>query len=244
LAELVNRRGERLDFAFHPAGGNGRAVAVLAHGVTSNKDRPWLLELARELERRGIAALRFSFSGNGASEGGFEQATLAKEVEDLEDVLAALAGWRTAYVGHSMGAAVGALCAARGARLHALVSLAGMVHVRRFMRVHFAHLPFGAAMLGKPACRWNRALLDDAERIDSVLPLAGRVHVPWLLVHGTQDELVPHEESLELARALGPRSRLALIDGADHRFTGRLAELVESCVPWVHSQLCDGAGRR
>ena len=39
----------------------------------------------------GIPALRFSFSGNGGSEGRFEDSCITKEVEDLGAVIDALA---------------------------------------------------------------------------------------------------------------------------------------------------------
>jgi len=107
LAELRNRRGERLEFAFHaPA---SRAVVILAHGVTSNLDRPYLVELGDALARAGVSALRFSFAGNGGSEGRFEDATPTKEVDDAASVVDALqsAGFtKIAYAGHSMGGAV------------------------------------------------------------------------------------------------------------------------------------------
>src|SRR5262249_55425318 len=155
----------------------------------------------------GIASLRFSFAGNGASEGAFRDATLAKEVADLGCVLDALAGRRVAYVGHSMGAAVGVLRAAEDPRIEALVSLARMVHVDAFMKRHFGGLVAGRdLMLGKPGCVLSQALLDDAARIGSVLDAAGRIAVPWLLVHGDQDELVPLQDSRDALAASGGRA--------------------------------------
>src|SRR5689334_5351566 len=101
--EIRNRRGERLDFTWHPGVEDRATVVVLGHGVTGNKDRPLLVELATALARSGIHALRFSFAGNGVSEGRFEEATITKEVEDLGAVLDALPGWHVGYAGHSMG---------------------------------------------------------------------------------------------------------------------------------------------
>src|SRR6185295_10309472 len=138
---------ERLEFAFHE-GADGasarRAVVILAHGVTSNMDRPYLVELGDALARAGVSALRFSFAGNGGSEGRFEEATLTKEVDDAASVVDALAAagfTKIAYAGHSMGGAVGLMLAARDVRVRALVSLAGMFHVARFFERHFARLP-------------------------------------------------------------------------------------------------------
>lgn len=235
LGEIRNRRGERLDFEFHAGAPGRRDVVVIAHGVTSSHDRPWLVELARALEREGLAALRVSYSGNGSSQGRFEDSTPSKEVEDLGCVLDALDGWRVAYAGHSMGAAVGVLRAARDARLRALVSLAGMLHVAGFFETHFASLPFGAPMLDKPRCPWNRALAEDARALGSLSESARAVRVPWLLVHGTADELVPHGDSLDAARAAGPSARVELLPGVDHRFTGAIEPMLRLTAPWLRA---------
>lgn len=254
FTELKNRHGERLDFAFHAAAGARRSIVILAHGVTSHHDRPWLVELGDALAKAGIPALRFSFSGNGKSEGRFEESTLTKEVDDAASVVDALhtAGFtRIAFAGHSMGGAVGLLLAARDPRVRALVSLAGMFHVALFFQRHFGRLKFGEPMLGKPACPWNSALAADAEQTGSLDAAARIVRVPWLLIHGTADEMVPladandaHESFLagcaqlpvnEGARIL-KNWKLVELAGADHRFTGAIARMVAAAVPWLSAQ--------
>jgi pimeloyl-ACP methyl ester carboxylesterase len=235
FASLRNRHGERLDAALHPVAG-ARALAVVAHGITSDKDRPYLVELAGTLAASGVAALRFSFSGHGASGGRFEDVTPSKELDDLGCVLdaAAAAGFaRVTCVGHSLGAAVGLLRAARDPRVGALVSLAGMLHVGRFMQRHFGGLAFGQPLLGRPGCPWSRTLAEDSERTGSLLPQAAAVRVPWLLVHGTADELVPVEESREARAAAGGRPELVELAGVDHRFTGASGAVAAVVARWV-----------
>lgn len=242
---IRNSAGERIDYTF-TSGAAGRqaavpaSVVVIAHGVTAHKDRPWLVALADGLAGAGIASLRLSYAGNGASEGRFEDAVPSKEVGDLRAVVDAIEAWgvgRIAYVGHSMGGAVGVMAAATDPRIAVLVSLAGMVHVRQFFETHFAHLAPGAPMLDKPECPWSPALLEDARRIDTVLPQAAAVAVPWLLVHGDADELVPYQDSLDARAAAGGRPELVTLEGIDHRFTGVVARLVEAVVPWIGARL-------
>ncbi|HVQ27979.1 MAG TPA: alpha/beta fold hydrolase [Vicinamibacteria bacterium] len=236
-SKIKNARGERLDYTFVAGRPGQMDVAILAHGVTSQKDRPWALDLEAALTAAGIAVMRFSFSGNGASEGRFDDATPTKEVEDLGSVLDAFAGWRVACVGHSMGGAVALLRAARDPRIAVLVSLAGMFHVEDFMRRHFGHLAPGDPMLGKPACPWNLKLEEDARRIGSLTDAASCIHVPWLLVHGTADELVPLQDSVDARAAAGGRAELVTLESADHRFTGAHEALVRAVVPWIARQL-------
>ena len=243
---IRNRHGERLDAALHAPPGTGagsppRTVVVIGHGVTSNKDRPWLVELAEALAAAGLFALRVSFAGNGQSEGRFEDCTLTKEADDLGSVLDALeaaGAGQMAYAGHSMGAAVGVLRASRDRRMACLVSLAGMVHVQAFMQRHFAGLvPGRDLMLDKPGCVWNGALAADAERIGSVTRQAAMVSVPWLLVHGDADEMVPLGDALDAQNASGGKAEIVTLAGVDHRFTGRMPEVIDAVVPWLLRRL-------
>jgi pimeloyl-ACP methyl ester carboxylesterase len=243
-APIRNVEGEQLDVAFTPAVGAAPSMpeppplVIIGHGVTSHHDRPYLVALGEACADAGLASLRLSFAGNGDSEGRFEQCTLSKEVADLGAVLDACEGWRPAYVGHSMGGAVGALRAADDRRLAALVSLAGMTHVQSFMEQHFGHLTPGRdVMLEREHALLSQIFLDDARQIGDVLDAARRVQAPWLLVHGTDDELVPFADSEDLLRAAGPQTSLHPLPGADHVFEGQVDALCEAVVPWLVQQL-------
>lgn len=234
---IENRHGERLDAAFHPGDSASDWIVVVGHGVTSHKDRPWLLALSEAASAAGIASVRVSFAGNGDSEGSFADATIHKEVDDLGAVIDALDGHRVVYAGHSMGAAVGVLRAARDARIRALVSLAGMVHVSEFMHRVFGHLRPGLdCMLGKPQCPLTAEFLADAHAIGDVLPDAARITVPWLLVHGTADELVPLSDARAARAATEGRADLVEIPAADHRFSGCEARMAEAVVQWLRDR--------
>jgi alpha-beta hydrolase superfamily lysophospholipase len=242
---IRNASGERIDYTFTRGHGDPGEVApskavILAHGVTAHKERPLLVTLADALAAAGLASLRMSFAGNGESAGRFVDAVPSKEVGDLRAVVDALAVWgvsRIAYAGHSMGGAVGVLTTSREPRIDLLISLAGMVHVRWFFETHFAHLPYGAPMLDKPECPWGPALLEDARRIDSVTPQAAAIAVPWLLVHGDADELVPYQDSLDAVAAAGGRPTLVTLPGVDHRFNGALPHVADAVVPWLRERL-------
>ena len=216
--EIRNPGGERLDATLHETGSED--LVVIGHGVTANKDRAWAVQLAEELERAGISSLRFSFAGNGESEGRFEDSTVSKEFEDLGAVLDAFEGRRLSYVGHSMGAAVGVLRAAADPRIRRLVSLGGMVAVNEFAQRKFGDLEPGRDfMWDKPECPLSRAYMEDMKRLDTVAPRTAEVAVPWLLVHGTADEVVSIRDS-RLAAERGASTELIELEGADHVFSG------------------------
>jgi uncharacterized protein len=233
---LSNHLGERLDFSWQPADSDDAPIAIIGHGVTGHKDRPLLIALADTLVQSGINALRVSFAGNGGSAGRFEESTVLKEVEELGAVLSAMPlSARVGYIGHSMGAAVGVLRAARDSRIQFLVSLAGIVHTAAFAEREFGTLTPGKdRMWDKPGCVLSTAYMDAMKRTGNVLDSARPVRAPWLLMHGTKDDLVPVQDSRDVVQNV-PHARLQEIEGADHLFTGEpTTTAVHTVADWIN----------
>jgi len=240
-AEIRNAQGEKLDYCFHAAAGESPFTVIIGHGVTANKDRPFVVALANGLAMAGVPALRFSFSGNGDSEGRFEDCCITKEVEDLGAVIDAVHGQgrRIAYIGHSMGGAVGVKRAVIDERIEVLVSLAGMVHTKKFAEVEFGEeTPGEGCMWGKEDCPLSQSFVDDMNSIDTVLNLGSEVKVPWLLVHGTADDVVPIEESRAIYELANEPRELVEIHNCDHVFdpetdADSLPLMVQSVSAWL-----------
>jgi hypothetical protein len=237
FGNIQNAQGEQLDYTYCPGASDCSAIVVIGHGVTGNKDRPWAVALCGALGAAGIPAMRISFSGNGDSDGSFEDSTISKEVEDLSAVMDAVGDRRVIYAGHSMGGAVGVLSAARDPRIHALVSLAGMVHTRDFAARKFGDLkPDEDVMWEKPECPLSRTFMEDMFAIDTVVALGARITVPWLLVHGTADSVVPMGDAIDIREAAGGRPDYVELRGADHVFSDDAeAKMTAAVVPWVAS---------
>jgi pimeloyl-ACP methyl ester carboxylesterase len=236
---IRNAAGERLDFSYHPGADPDGPIVVIGHGVTGHKDRPFLIALAEGLAEAGHAALRLSFSGNARSEGHFRDSNITKGVADLGALLDALPARTFAYVGHSMGGAVGVLRASRDPRIRVLVSLAAIVHTRAFLEHAFGDLSPGTGlMFGKDGYVLSQAYVDDLRGIGSVVRQAGEIKVPWLFVHGCKDALVPIKDTEDAySCAQGPK-RLVLLDNADHVFEpGLTPRMVEVVTGWCNTEL-------
>lgn len=218
---MKNSFGERLDVSLHEAT-RSNFLVVLGHGVTGNKDRPLLVELANQLSEHGWPTLRVSFSGNGASEGNFTDSCITKEVKDLSSVIEEVGqGRRIAYIGHSMGGAVGVLTAARDERIKLLVSLAGMVNTADFVKREFGDVTPGmGCMWDDPDCPLSQAYVDDLAQIGNTLAAAEELSLPCLLLHGKADDIIPSSDSRDLLKVLSSSSELVEIEGAEHSFEG------------------------
>lgn len=235
FGEIRNKQGERLDYTFHAGKSGAKRIAVLGHGVTGNKDRPFVVALAEALANAGIGALRFSFSGNGASEGKFTDSTISKEVEDLGSVIDTLKGNEICYVGHSMGGAVGVIRASNDPRIRYLVSLAGMVHTKAFADREFGMVKPGSGyMWDDTSCPLSQGYMDDMGKIGTVVELAPGIRVPWLLVHGTADDVVPIQDSLDIFDRANDPKTLHQLEGANHVFSGEFAApMIQKVESWL-----------
>jgi pimeloyl-ACP methyl ester carboxylesterase len=236
---ISNSQGEVLDVAFHPAE-KSDSLVILGHGVTGNKDRPLLISIAEGLAARGWPCLRISFSGNGASQGRFEDATITKEIADLQAVLDAIPETtRVAYAGHSMGGAVGVLTAVRDERVCVLITLAGMVFTKEFCEREFGEVtPGEGCMWDEETCPLSQAYVDDLHRHESTLDAAAAMQVPWLLLHGTADDVVYPRDSEAAYEAAPQPKKLVAIDGAGHSFDeATYPALIEQIDAWLGEYL-------
>ena len=235
---MYNKYGEKLESAFHNTERED-VIVIIAHGLTGSMDREMCSFLAKGLAERGWPALRFSFSGHGNSEGSFDEMTISKEIEDLQSVIDQYKGARKlAYIGHSMGAAVGALTAVKDDRINVLISLAGMVFTRQFYDQEFSAQVAGESVMWEnKECPLSQAFKEDLYTIDSILPLAKDIRLPWLIAHGADDDVVFPNHGEQLYASLKGKKKHVVYDGEEHHFEGVLPKLLDEIDQWLHFAL-------
>lgn len=235
ISGIRNEQGEMLDVAFH-GGTRLDAIVLLGHGVTGNKDRPLLKAIAKGLAAKGWPCLRFSFSGNGDSEGDFSESTITKEMGDLAAVMKTVPQEkRIVYVGHSMGAAVGLLTAKKRMALQVLVSLAGMVRTADFLEREFGDvIPGEGNMWDEEDCPLSTTFANDMKGIGDALGVAAEIVQPWLLIHGMDDDVVPVADSRDAYDAATCEKRLVEIPGEGHLFSEEsYQQIVNTIDSWL-----------
>ncbi len=240
-ASITNAQGEEIDYSYQQADSNSPSewLYVIGHGVTGNKDRPIVLDSAKALNAAGFDTLSFSFAGNGGSQGRFQDSTISKEMGDLSAVLDAVADRKIAYAGHSMGAAVGVLVASKNSCIQRLVSLAGMVDTKKFAETEFGEeTPDQGVMWEEESCPLSKDFMTDlCETISSVFESTKSIQVPWLLVHGSEDDVVLIADSKSVA-ALGKENvSFVEIEGGDHSFNDAArGPALEALVSWATNE--------
>lgn len=203
-------------------------AAVLVHGWESARDK--VLPHALVLNAVGISVLTFDVRGHGDNPA---EALPLSVGEYAADTRAALAWLRArpgvgaiGLVGHSMGAAGTLVAAAREPSVAAVVAIAAPAGPSRLTRQTFrlVGLPIPPVIAWPLAWLTTRVYLRPRGHTIGAVS-AGRavreIEAPVLLVHGTDDAIVPVEDVLRLARARrrarpGAVTEVLVVDGGRH----------------------------
>ncbi len=219
-----------------------RAV-IICHGFKGFRNWGFFPSLARALARRGYAAVTFDFTRNGLGDDGvdfsaldrFAENTHSRNLDEIRLVidaarsgkLLAKAPRKLALLGHSRGGGEAILSAAQTGRVDALVTWSAISSVddrwgRRNVEIWrnggtalIANSRTGQDMPIGPGF-WQD-IVDNAERLD-ILAHAARISVPWLILHGEEDETVPASDATTLFAAAGDSAELCMVEGASHTF--------------------------
>ena len=241
---IPNKQKEKLSGVLHEA--PGKKLIIVCHGHTGNKDRPVPKAICEALQKAGWNAFRFDFSGNGESEGRFEDSSFTKCARDLGAVVDHFSreGYNSIGVmGHSMGASACVLEAARDRSIGSVVSISSPARLEESFRDLLAHSRTRkhkgdeVQLYREGTKEWltiSKAFLKDLKR-NKPLESVKRIRVPILFIHGTKDESVAVRDSEELFVNANVPKELVLIHGADHCFTGKkhLKALLKEIKEWV-----------
>jgi competence protein ComEC len=219
--------GAKLAGRWYPAPGltaTGRTVLLL-HGFADNASA-WEGSRVSMLNRHGWNVAALDSRGYGDSEGpyasfgGREAGDIRAWLDALADRIAGLhptSPVQPALWGRSMGAAIALRTAAEDHRIAALVlespmvdldtSVAALLRSRRlpFAR-HLAHL------ITRRAAKLAGVSLSRPRPLE----LAPRVDCATLIIHGTNDSIVPIDDARRLADALASTPRWFDVPGAGH----------------------------
>ena len=221
--------------------------ALFAHCFTCGKDIAAASRISRAMAGRGIAVLRFDFTGLGNSDGDFANTNFSSNVQDLVAAARALEKDYQApalLIGHSLGGAAVLAAAPQLASVEAVVTIgapATASHVRHVLssaREELANTGEAEVTIGNRSFRVKRQLLQDLERYGDAAHLRDLKRA-LLVMHSPVDQVVNVDEAAKIFQAARHPKSFVSLDQADHLLSDREdAEYVaETLVAWASRYL-------
>lgn len=219
-------------------------VVVFLPGYMSDMEGSKALALDAWAATQGRAMLRLDYGGCGASEGRFEDGTLASWRDDARCLIDRLAADRSLLlVGSSMGGWIALLLGeALGSRVAGLVGIAAAPDFTRwgFTDAQKAVIREGGRLVepsdyGDAPHVTTRAFWESGE-VNLMLDRSIAIDAPVRLLHGQSDPDVPWHTALRIAEQVRSGDvRVTLIKDGDHRLSrsqdiGLLVETVASLI--------------
>jgi alpha-beta hydrolase superfamily lysophospholipase len=222
--DFRNSNGLRLAALLDRPSDEPAAYALFAHCFTCGKNNRAASSIARALAARGLAVVRFDFTGIGASEGEFANADFSANVADLVAAADHLRRTHRApamLIGHSLGGAAVLAAAAQVPEARAVVTIAAPadpVHAIDLFKDRVCEInERGEAevVLGSRSFRIRREFLEDlsGQRLAEHI---SRLQRALLIFHAPGDDIVGIDQANRIfTAAKHPKSFISLAD-ADH----------------------------
>jgi uncharacterized OsmC-like protein/alpha/beta superfamily hydrolase len=203
------------------------AYALFAHCFTCGKDVLAAKRIATALTAKGIAVLRFDFTGLGSSEGDFANSTFSSNVADLvraADHLREIHQAPAILIGHSLGGAAILAAAGQVPEAKAVVTIAAPsdpAHVTNMFADHVdairEHGDVEVKLAGRPF-HIKREFLDDIAE-HNLMAHVSTMHKALLIMHAPTDDTVSIENATHIFLAAKHPKSFVSLAGADHLLT-------------------------
>ena len=230
-----------LEKAEKPEGAERRPLVILLHGFTSSKDRPHNLLAAAAMREAGCDTLRFDLYGHGESGGEFRKHTLYRWISNTMAVIDYVRGlgYTELYLsGHSQGGLAAALTAGMEAdRIRGLILRAPAFMIPECARTGSMlgtefdpdHIPDSVPTIKNLELDGNYIRVAQMIRAEDA---ADRFRNPVLILHGSEDDLVPPADSRRMAERY-QNCELAVIAGETHHFDRNPERMREIIRNWL-----------
>jgi uncharacterized OsmC-like protein/fermentation-respiration switch protein FrsA (DUF1100 family) len=219
------------------------AYALFAHCFTCGKDVLAAKRIAVALAAKGIAVLRFDFTGLGSSEGDFANSTFSSNVADLVRAADHLRQTKRApaiLIGHSLGGAAILAAAGQIPEAKAVVTIAAPsdpAHVTGLFKDRIEDIrkqgKVEVSLAGRPF-HITRDFLDDIAE-QGLMAHVTNLHKALLIMHSPTDDTVGIDNATRIfVAARHPKSFVSLA-GANHLLDDKrdAAYVADVIAAWV-----------
>jgi uncharacterized OsmC-like protein/pimeloyl-ACP methyl ester carboxylesterase len=227
--QFAGEGGHQLAAALDLPDGPVHAYALFAHCFTCGKDVLAAKRIAIALALKGIAVLRFDFTGLGSSEGDFANSTFSSNIADLvhaADHLRETRGPPAILIGHSLGGAAILAAAGQIPDAKAVVTIAAPsdpAHVTHLFKDSIedirTHGKVEVQLAGRPF-HIKREFLDDIAEHGLMADVA-KLHKALLIMHSPTDDTVGIDNATNIFLAAKHPKSFVSLSGADHLLSAR-----------------------
>lgn len=233
-------------------------IAIYAHGISGFKDWGGMDLIAEQFAQAGIAFLKFNFSHNGTTPAqpelftdleAYREDSYLKRQFDLNQILdfieahgqeLPLNSKEIYLIGHSRGGADVTIFASQDSRIKKLITWAAAAHAKTPWHLlstdqmeqwkrkgHFIRPNSRTEQNLEISYSLYKEYLANKEFLD-LENRAREIDIPWLIVHGEDDEAVFVKDAYDL-KSWCPEANVKIIAEANHTFN--------RVYPWTESQL-------
>ncbi|MGQ9479627.1 MAG: alpha/beta hydrolase [Thermoproteota archaeon] len=250
---FLSNMGEKISGVIHVPDRVPAPAVLFCHGFTGDRIETHRLfvRAARRITREGFVAFRFDFRGSGESEGEFEDMTVSSEISDLNVVIDFLKGRREVMedkigvIGLSLGGSVSILTAAQNQVIKAVCTWSSPADLKPLSNVRKSLGTGGEEIFEKEyidlpsGYRVRKTFFMDLLKHDVLAGCAKISPRPLLIIHGSNDTIVPIQHARSLYEKAGEPKKLIIIEGADHTFNRRdwEEEVFEYTFKWFKENL-------
>lgn len=227
------------------------AFALFAHCFTCGKDIKAAARISRALHDRGVAVLRFDFTGLGGSDGDFADSNFSSNVADLLSAADWLRQNHQApalLIGHSLGGAAVLAAAHAVPEARAVATIAAPAEASHILHQFSGSLDAireqgqsTVSLAGRPFTI-KRQFLDDVAEQNQASRIA-ELGKALLVFHSPRDTTVHIDQAQKIYEAARHPKSFISLDNADHLLSNAQdAEYVASCiVAWASRYVTPGA---
>jgi dipeptidyl aminopeptidase/acylaminoacyl peptidase len=226
---IENRFKEKLETVIRKPEGDGvlpTIILVPGIGATLHETNNAHDEMAQVLCDAGFATIQFSFAGRGGSEGKYEEMTLTRQGNQVDDVVE----WtrkqtfcdpkRIGIYAMSFGVA-SALCSSLQ-NVTSLCFISGAYSpgesLQEMFRLKGEYNPDGISwrkfstgeIVRFPASFWQDLKLFDCMKAASL------IIIPTMIIHGDNDAKISHKEAQSVYDAIKCEKKIKIFSGGDH----------------------------
>lgn len=223
---IVNRDGHVLMGVVTLPEGNDRfPVLINVHGFSGNKCgyKNLHVQMARALEKDGVACVRFDMYGNGESDGEFSDMTFTSLVNDTEDIYhwVQQQPWadaeRIILSGQSMGGYVAACAAPKVQPWKLVLQCPGAGMWNGALERVLAMEEKGIYWADVEGLRFSTEFNKDLHQYEPYSTAKGYAG-PVLLLRGSEDQLVDEKTCEKYVEVYGDACTFVEIAGGNHNF--------------------------